>query len=240
MCPDYNIRSSYEQSYQTLLASGNGQAFDPINTPGTGHDSSSFKSVHSQAPATSPSGFIGGGVDDRFDFQLVTSEFLDGEGPSYLSGSCHTFGNNGTHNLKGDISSGSSASPSVLAALETASDHLPVVADYQLPASVDVLLGTIPTTVGLGEIVDIGVTIENIANLITAIGADFLVWQQVGENEQDLAVWQQQFGTTTVIAVAVSEPSTIADIVIILMLVVAVHVTRQDVNRKWRRFKEQR
>ncbi len=103
---DYNIRSSNEQSYQTLLSSGNGQAFDPISKPGTWHDSSSFKAVHTPAPATGPSGLVGSGVDDRFDFQLVTGEFLDGEGLSYLSGSYHTFANNGTRNLNGDISSG--------------------------------------------------------------------------------------------------------------------------------------
>jgi hypothetical protein len=65
---------------------------------------------------------VGGGIDDRFDFQLVTGEFLDGEGLDYLGGSYHTFGNDGTHNLNGDISSGSGASPSILAALETASN----------------------------------------------------------------------------------------------------------------------
>ena len=137
---DYNIRSSNEQSYQTLLASGDGQAFDPISTPGTWHDSSSFKIVHSQAPAVSPLGLVGGGVDDRFDFQLVTGEFLDSEGLSYLSGSYHTFGNNGTHSLDDDISSGNGASPSIMAALET---YLAVGVLSSLPGFPYPAMGTI-------------------------------------------------------------------------------------------------
>ena len=38
-------------------------------------------------------------------------------------------------------------------------------------------------------------------------GRDFLVWQQVGGSEQNLEVWRQQFGTTTVITVVVRSRS---------------------------------
>ncbi len=48
-------------------------------------------------------------------------------------------------------------------------------------------------------------------------GEDFLVWQQNEGNGQDLALWQQQFGSTTINAIAVPEPTTIEDIVIILV-----------------------
>ncbi|MFV2066786.1 MAG: hypothetical protein ACC645_07365, partial [Pirellulales bacterium] len=95
---DYNIRSSTEASYQTLLAAGAGQAFDPIDTPGVWHNSSALRVTHTQAPAfNAPSGLVGGGMDDRFDFQLVSGELLDGEGLSYLAGSYRAFGNNASH-----------------------------------------------------------------------------------------------------------------------------------------------
>jgi hypothetical protein len=74
-------------------------------------------------------------MDDRFDIQFVSGEFLDGKGLEYASGSYHVFGNNGTHTLNNSISTGSGASPTVLTALEDASDHLPIVADYRIPES---------------------------------------------------------------------------------------------------------
>jgi hypothetical protein len=172
---DYNIQSSNESSYQTLLAPGDGKVFDPIDSPGNWHDSSAYRSVHTQAPAVSPSsGLIGGGVDDRFDFQLVTEEFLDDEGLAYIRGSYHAFGNNGTHALNGNISSGTGAASSVLSALMTASDHLPVVADYQLPAVLDVVTAAIPTTLQLGQAFQLAITVSNAADVLVPLGADEL------------------------------------------------------------------
>ena len=98
-------------------------------------------------------------MDDRFDFQLVTGEFQDGEGLSYLNGSYHAFGNNGsTYNL--DIDAGANTysfsgvtsftKPQILGALASVTDHLPVMADYQIPAKISVLVASIPSTVNLG------------------------------------------------------------------------------------------
>jgi len=113
-------------------------------------------------------------MDDRFDFQLVTGDFLDGEGLDFIAGSYRAFGNNGTHALNGDISSGTGAAPAVLSALMTASDHLPVVADYQLPAVLDVVKASIPTMLQLGKVFRLSVTISNAAEALVPIGADEL------------------------------------------------------------------
>jgi endonuclease/exonuclease/phosphatase family metal-dependent hydrolase len=173
---DYNIRSSSEASYQTLLAAGPGQAFDPIDQPGSWHDNASFKSIHTQAPSDNPgSGLVGGGVDDRFDFQLVTGELLDSEGLSYIPGSYRVLGNNGTHQCcSHSITTGTGAAPNVLAALTTASDHLPVIADYQLPAVMDVFAATLPATLSLGQSFDWEIAVENVADVLAEIGADEL------------------------------------------------------------------
>lgn len=40
------------------------------------------------------------------------------------------YGNNGTHDLNGSMTTGTGASPDVLSALSEASDHLPIVADF--------------------------------------------------------------------------------------------------------------
>ena len=83
----------------------------------------------------------------RDDIQAMTSNVYSGVagGLSLVSGTYHTFGNNGTTPYKGSVNSGSDtalnndlqANPPISASqlysdLTTASDHLPVVADYTI------------------------------------------------------------------------------------------------------------
>jgi endonuclease/exonuclease/phosphatase family metal-dependent hydrolase len=169
---DYNIQASSEAMFQTLVAPGAGQANDPLDKsekeglPVTWRDNSEYKSIHTQDPD--------GPMDDRFDFQLVSGEMLDGEGMSIISNSYRTFGNNGTHSLNGAITTGTGASSTVLSALRSNSDHLPVVADYQIPAKMGVELAAVPPIVTMGASISVGITISNIASVVTAIGADEL------------------------------------------------------------------
>ena len=135
---DFNVRSSFETSFVNLVAVGAGQLVDPVAAPGDWHDNASFSSLHTQNPQDPANG--GGGVDDRFDFQLATGELFDGFGIDYIDGSYHAFGNNGTHALNGSITTGTGASPEVLSALAAASDHLPVVADYEIFNSPNVVI----------------------------------------------------------------------------------------------------
>ncbi len=129
---DFNMLGSSEGAWTNMVAAGNGQAFDAAQSPGEWRDNEEFKSLHSQDCREA--------MDDRFDLQFVSGECLDGQGFEYILGSYHVFGNNGTHTLNGSISTGSGASPTVLAALEQASDHLPIVADYfPEPATVSLL-----------------------------------------------------------------------------------------------------
>lgn len=71
-------------------------------------------------------------MDNRFDLRLASGEFFDDVGLDYFAGSYRVFGNDGTHWLDGPITTGAGAPPEVLAALVAASDHLPVVADYEI------------------------------------------------------------------------------------------------------------
>ena len=131
---------SAETGYQKLLSAGNGQAVDPINRPGTGTAMGVF-CPYSRRPRPSdpPNGLTGGGLDDRFDFQLQSSELNDGLGFEYVAGTYHTFGNNGSVALNGNINASSSTALSdlpnrttILNLLTTVTDHLPVVADYRV------------------------------------------------------------------------------------------------------------
>jgi len=173
---DFNIRSSSEAMYGTLLGAGNGQAFDPISSPGTWNNNFGFASIHTQSPHDGSDGLVGGGIDDRFDFQLVTGELTDSEGLSYIPNSYHTFGNNGT-TFNQTVNSGSNTYPvaaSVLNDLAHVSDHLPVVADYQLPAKMQVSIGAVPSAVIVGASVNVPVTVTNVASVATTNGADEL------------------------------------------------------------------
>ena len=121
---DFNLVGSSEGAWTEMLSPGNSQAMDPVDSPGEWRDDEAFLWLHTQ--------YTSNAMDDRFDLQLASGEFFDDQGLEYILGSYRAFGNNATHTLNGSISTGSGASPTVLAALESASDHLPVVVDYRL------------------------------------------------------------------------------------------------------------
>jgi hypothetical protein len=120
-------------------------------------------------------------MDDRFDFQLLTANLTDGNGLAYIPNSYHAFGNNGTHtssNMNTPINSATNtAQPrEVLDAMAGILDHLPVVADYQLPARLGVTVSppTTPPQVIVGASVVLDVTVSNTAPVQYVVGADVL------------------------------------------------------------------
>ena len=136
---DFNIYDTDEAAFRELISAGNGQAFDPVGLESSGWDGSIYKLWHTQAPSkNSIDGMISGGMDDRFDFQFITNELDDDEGLAMITDSFRGFGNNGSHYYNDSINTGNGAASNVLYALMTASDHIPVVAEYQLPAVMDV------------------------------------------------------------------------------------------------------
>jgi hypothetical protein len=167
-----------------LQSAGNGQAHDPLNAAGTWNNNAAFVSIATQAPLSSPppaTGFVGGGLNSRFDMQYLTDEMLSGEGVSYLTGSYHTFMNNGSVPLNNSINvAANNAQPSlpnrsqVLTALTTATDHLPLVVDYQVPAKMSVSVGTVSPSVITGAAVNVSVSVSNSATALTVAGADEL------------------------------------------------------------------
>ncbi len=177
---DYNIANPNEDMFVKLLSAGPGQAVDPLNL--SSWSGSSNRVYHTQSPAVAPPpgeplpfpGQVTGGMNSRFDFQLITTELNDGEGMSLIPNSYHAFGNNGTHTYNGAITTGTGAAANVLSALATVSDHIPVVADYQLPAKMNVQFGSFPTTASVGASIPINVLVQNIASALTAASADEL------------------------------------------------------------------
>jgi endonuclease/exonuclease/phosphatase family metal-dependent hydrolase len=172
---DFNIDSSGESSYQQFvgsLADNDGRGFDPINSPGTWHNNSSFSLIHTQSPHNNnpggPGGGVGGGLDDRFDFMLISAALQDGQGLSYLAGTYGTYGNDGLH-YNNDINDSPALPnppypPTMADALHAASDHLPVVMDLQDPIGMPEI-GPIPTVsfglVLVGSSGQATITVEN-------------------------------------------------------------------------------
>jgi hypothetical protein len=119
-----------EAEFTTFTASGQGQAFDPLNF-------STSVQYYSESATN---------LRFRDDYELMTSNVINDAGAiNYVSGTLHTFGNNGSTPAGGSVGSGSNTAlnsdlvqdgPTFISAsqlygdLTTASDHLPVVADY--------------------------------------------------------------------------------------------------------------
>jgi hypothetical protein len=84
-------------------------------------------------------GLASGGMDDRFDFQFISKSLQDGVGLEIIEGSYHSLGNDGKHYdiaiNDGDndyYSTDITRSNELATALHDASDHIPVIADYEV------------------------------------------------------------------------------------------------------------
>lgn len=134
---DFNVYSSTESAYQTLLnySQASYRFYDPINRPGSWNNSSSYADVHTQSTHSSSNGCAaGGGLDDRFDFILMSNDLKNGSKHiSYVPNSYKAIGNDGNH-FNQSINNGSNTSvpPLILNALYNNSDHLPVVLELDL------------------------------------------------------------------------------------------------------------
>ena len=186
---DLNLYSSTEQAFVNFTNTGAGQAFDPVNRVGSWSDNNSFRDVHTQSPVTNSQfdGQVTGGMDDRFDFQLVTGALMSGRGFAYITNSYWAFGNTGTHQLNGEITTGNpealraylpgysaARASAVLTAITESSDHLPVVADYQVPARMALAVTAPPERILRGATVSLAASVSNAAAVTVPAGADRL------------------------------------------------------------------
>ncbi len=140
---DFNLYSANEPAYQDLLDSGNAVVLnDPVNRPGYWHNNANFKDIMTQSThAVSSNNFVGGGLDDRFDFILLSDNLMSSPVLHYLGGSYAAFGNNGTCFNSSIISpdcQGPTYDDTLRQHLYNMSDHLPVVLTLETPVSLDV------------------------------------------------------------------------------------------------------
>lgn len=136
---DLNLYDSSEVAWTNLTesrADNSGRLYDPLHRVGSWSDHPSFADVHTQSTRTEqlPDGGAVGGLDDRFDFILLSYTFPNPAGWDYISGSYTEYGNDGAH-FDTSINAGTnSAVPDSIAdALWEASDHLPVYLSVRRP-----------------------------------------------------------------------------------------------------------
>jgi len=136
---DMNLYTSTEAAYQNVVSNPNLKArlYDPINRPGDWNGDAAFSDIHTQSTRTAAlsDGGVTGGLDDRFDHQVVSGFVMnDSAGMKYIAGTYHTLGQDGQHLNKAvnAAPTNTSAPANVIQALYEMSDHLPVYSSYQV------------------------------------------------------------------------------------------------------------
>jgi hypothetical protein len=206
---DMNFYSASEPAYIWFTDVGDGQLIDPLGT-GISWSGVSNALKHTQSPLASQNGgLIGGGLDDRFDFQFLSPSLLDGGGFELIEGTHRALGNDGDHyNLAitdgnnnyfpGDVPRGNTLAD----ALIIASDHLPLIADYQVPAVLAWNWNPAASRVLVGADVSVEFEIRNDAPVVHALGADVL--------HVDVVASGDITGSTSVSVAALAPPEVVA------------------------------
>lgn len=178
-CGDFNLSSNGEPAYATFLQPGPGRAVDPLGAGSWSGMGNAIK--HTQSPRLTGGGLTGGGMDDRFDFQLVSEELHDAEGLAIIPGTYRAFGNDGAHYDEA-INNGNNTyypadiprSNALADDLHAASDHIPVVAEYQIPAWMEAALPADFGRVIRDTPFSIDLHVWNAAPVLVPAGADEL------------------------------------------------------------------
>ncbi len=134
---DLNLYNATEPAYQELLNPNNPITMaDPLDAPGAWQDDPNFAYLHSQSTRLSNVGFgggAGGGLDDRFDFILVSENMLQNPEMHYVEDTYKSFGNNGNclNNRIDSPDCDGFYSQALRDRLYLMSDHLPIVMQLQ-------------------------------------------------------------------------------------------------------------
>ncbi len=144
---DFNLYTSSEPAYQALTnetAYPNSYFIDPLYPYGVGNWNSNynFKEYHTQSTHKDSDSncHSSGGMDDRFDFILMSENIYGGrENIRYVGGSYNALGNDGNRfNKSINNPTNQAVSQEVANALFHNSDHIPVTMDLVVSLNEDV------------------------------------------------------------------------------------------------------
>ena len=134
---DFNLYTQSEPAYQELLDPTNAIVMvDPIDRPGSWSNNINFQDIHTQSTRISSGPFgagAGGGLDDRFDFIVISENMQTDPKLKYVQDTYKAFGNNGNcydNNINSQDCSGD-FSTNLRDNLYNMSDHLPVVMEIE-------------------------------------------------------------------------------------------------------------
>lgn len=139
---DFNFYNSSEPAYQEILNPTNAiLMIDPLNAPGNWQNNPAFSHLHTQSTRVSNVGFgsgsnsgASGGLDDRFDFIMMSENLKNSTHLSYINDSYKAYGNNGDC-LDKDVKDPNCTgvySQTLRNNLYNMSDHLPVVMQFKI------------------------------------------------------------------------------------------------------------
>jgi len=176
---DMNFYTNTETGYVALVAAGTGAGVDPYGTGSWSGAANAYK--HTQAPAiTGLNGLVGGGLNDRFDFIMPSTAAATGEGISMIASTMRAVGNDGAH-YNNDINAGNNTYFSNLTRSNTlsdklwiASDHIPQILDFQIPAKLSASFVNLPAKIPVGSSTQLQIKIQNTASYYTTTGVDEL------------------------------------------------------------------
>ena len=133
---DFNLYYSNEPAYQEIIDPTNAIVMvDPINRPGYWHNNSSFSDIHSQSTHRySGNDFVGGGLNDRFDFIMTSQNMTSSPLLHYIPNTYGSYGNNGNcynKSINDNSCNGTAYDANLRNHLYNMSDHLPVVMELE-------------------------------------------------------------------------------------------------------------
>lgn len=127
---DLNAYGSQEDAYQALTNPPDEtyRFYDPVDQPGEWHNNSDYARYHTQSTHSSGECHSGGGMDDRFDFILLSDALMSGsQSMNYIPDSYQAIGQDGSYFDRAlNIENNASVSSDIARALYSFSDHLPV------------------------------------------------------------------------------------------------------------------
>src|SRR5690606_14313607 len=129
----FNLYTASEPAYIGLLDPTNAIVMvDPIDRRGSWSNNVNFQDIHSQSTRISSGPFgagAGGGLDDRFDFIIMSKNMQTDPKLKYVPNTYKSFGNNGNCFDKSinDPTCSGAFSQGLRDNLYNMSDHLPIV-----------------------------------------------------------------------------------------------------------------
>ncbi len=138
---DFNFYTSNENGYLQLLNTSNTIIMrDPLNLNNTlqsWHNNNNWSNIHTQSTRISSSDFngfgAGGGLDDRFDFILLSENIMNSSDINYATNSYKSYGNNGNcfNSRINNSNCNGNFNQNLRNNLYLMSDHLPVVLELE-------------------------------------------------------------------------------------------------------------